>query len=174
MADYPDQLQKGRHRDLTGRRGDIWIRRAFLMVFAVIVVCGLLNVFGQRAHSASASGGGAELKVEGPDRVRGGLLYQQQITIHAQRDIEHPRLVLASGWLDGQTINTIEPAAEGETSRDGDLVLSFDSISAGDDFVVYLDYQVNPTHVGKTDHTIELDDAEQPLVRVPGDLLTFP
>jgi hypothetical protein len=174
VAGYPDQLTPERHRDLGGRSTDPWIRRVVLTLLAAIAVAALLNAFGQRAQTSTASSPQARLKVSGPKRVRGGLLYQQQITVNAVQDIAHPRIVLSSGWLDGQTINTIEPGAVGETSRDGALVLSYDQLSAGDKLVVYVDYQVNPTHIGKTDHDVELDDAETPLVHLDGSLLTLP
>src|SRR3954453_20856225 len=174
MADYPDLLTQERHRDLVGRERDPWIRRVFLLVLGALLVAALVNVFGQRSETVHASGPAARLEVHGPKRVRGGLLYQQRITVHALQDIAHPRLVLDAGWLDGQTLNTIEPGAVGEASRDGRLVLSYDQLSAGDDLVVYLQYQVNPTHVGNTDHGVEIDDAERPLARVGGTLTTFP
>jgi len=174
MAEYPDLLTQQRHRDLKGRERDPWIRRVFLSLLVALLVAALVNAFGQRSETVHASGPEASLEVHGPTRVRGGLLYQQRITVHAVRDIAHPRLVLDQGWLDGQTLNTIEPAAVGESSRDGRLVLSYDQLSAGDQLVVYLQYQVNPTHVGRTDHAVELDDAERPLARVGGTLTTFP
>ena len=174
MAEYPDLLTQKRHRDLAGRERDPWIRRVFLFLLAALLVAALLNVFGQESQSGRASGPEARLEVHGPKRVRGGLLYQQRITVDALRDIAHPRLVLDSGWVDGQTLNTIEPSPVGESSRDGRLVLSYDQLSAGDKLVVYLQYQVNPTHVGNTNHDVELDDAERPLARVGGTLTTFP
>lgn len=174
MAEFPSQLDKGRHRDLTGREHDPWLRRAFLILLGALLLAALLNVFGQRSQTRRGAGQDARLEVRGPDRVRGGLIYQQRITVRALRDIEHPRLVLASGWADGQTINTIEPSPVSEASRDGRLVLSYDQLSAGDKLEVFVDFQVNPTHVGSTDHAVELDDAERPLTRVSGSLLTFP
>ena len=174
MADYPHGLAAKRHRDLAGRERDPWIRRAFLFLLTALVVAALVNIFGQRSQTLRAGGPDARLEVHGPERVRGGLLYQQRITVRALHDIAHPRVVLGTGWLDGQTINTIEPGAVGETSRDGKLVLSYDQLSAGDKLEIFVDYQVNPTHVGRTDHGVELDDAERPLARVNSTLTTFP
>ena len=174
MAAYPDLLDKKRHRELAGRERDPWLRRLFLLLLAAFLVAALLNVFGQRSETVRASSADARLEVHGPKRLRGGLLYQQRITVRALHDIAHPRIVLGTGWLDGQTLNTIEPGAVGEASRDGRLVLSYDQISAGDKLELFLQYQVNPTHVGRTDHSVELDDAERPLARVGGTLTTFP
>src|SRR3954453_20090056 len=98
MADYPDRLQKGRHRDLAGRNLEIWVRRAVLVLFGAVAVAGLLNAFGQRSETSRAEAPAARMEVRGPERVRGGLLYQQHITVRALSDIDHPRLVLARGW----------------------------------------------------------------------------
>jgi hypothetical protein len=174
VGDYPEGLTQKKHRHLDGRERDPWIRRVFLTLFLVLIAAGLLNVFGQRSETVRAAGPDARLEVRGPKRVRGGLIYQQRITVSALRDIAHPRLVFGKGWLDGQTINTIEPAAVGEASRDGRLVLSYDELSAGDKLEVFIDFQANPTHVGSTDHDVELDDADRPLARVDSTLTTFP
>jgi len=41
MADVPDEIVLRRDRDLVGRRGDIWVRRAFVGAFAAISVLAL-------------------------------------------------------------------------------------------------------------------------------------
>jgi len=174
VSEYPDQLQKGRHADLDGRDRHPWIRRVFLVLFVAAVVLGLLNVFGQRSTTTRASGGAARVEVRGPTKVRGGLLFQQRITLRALQDIQHPRIVLAQGWLDGLQINTIEPQPQSESSRNGKLVLSYDQMSAGDKLEVFVDFQVNPTHVGRTNQDLDVDDAEQPLVHLSRSLTTFP
>jgi hypothetical protein len=174
VADYPDLLTPERHQQLSGRGHDPWVRRIFLTLLFALIVAALFNAFGQRSQTRRGEGPAAHLEVRGPGRVRGGLIYQQRITVRAVQDVMHPRLVLDTGWLDGQTINTIEPSPQSESSRDGKLVLSYDELSAGDKLEVFLDFQVNPTHVGSTDHGVELDDAETPLARVSGSLVTFP
>ncbi len=174
MAGYPDNLEAGRHRDLAGRGHQVWVRRVVLVAFLAMAVAGLLNVFGQRSISSQAAGSGAAIEVRGPTKVRGGLLFQERITVHALRDIAYPRLVLSQGWLDGLQINTIEPQPMSESSRNGRLVLSYDKLMAGDKIEVFIDFQVNPTHVGRTDQTVELDDRAQPLVRLARSLTTFP
>jgi hypothetical protein len=171
---FPDHLDPGRHRDLAGRSHQPWVRRAMLVVFTTISVLGLLNVFGQRSESSRASGAGAALEVRGPTKVRGGVLYQERITVRALRAIKFPRLVLSQGWADGLQINTIEPSPQSESSRDGKLVFSYGQMQAGDKLELWIDYQVNPTHVGKTDTSVELDAQDVPLVHLNRTLTAFP
>ena len=71
------------------------------------------------------------MEVRGPTRVRGGLLFQERITVRAVQDIGTPRVVLSPGWADGLQINTIEPQPGSESSRDGRIVLSYDTLKAG-------------------------------------------
>jgi hypothetical protein len=171
---YPDHLHRDRHRDLDGRGYQPWFRRGALAVLTAIPVLGLLNVFGQRSETSRASGATANMEVRGPTKVRGGLLYQERITVRALQAIRYPRLVLSQGWADGLQINTIEPQPQSESTRQGRLVFSYDQMKAGDKLELWVDYQVNPTHVGKTDTTVELDNQTTPLVRLPRTLTTFP
>lgn len=174
MAEYPDRLEPGRHRDGKGREHQPWIRRVFLALFTMFVALGLLNVFGQRSETDAAAGPSARMEVRGPTKVRGGLLFQERITVHALAGIDTPRLVLDAGWADGMQINTIEPSPSTESSRDGRIVLEYAKLSAGQRLVVYVDYQANPTHVGATNMSVELDDHTAPLVRIGRTLTTFP
>lgn len=172
--DYPDHLEPGRHRDARGRGYQPWARRAVLALMLALAVVALADVFGQRATSTSAAAPAARVEVRGPTRVRGGILYQQRITVVALRPIQYPRIVLEQGWLDGLQINSIEPQPSSESSRDGRLVLSYDRMSPGDKLEAFIGYQVDPTHVGRTDSGLELDDGTSPLLRVPRTLTSFP
>jgi hypothetical protein len=71
--------------------------------------------------------------------------------------------VLSREWIDGLTVNTIEPGPVNEASRNGDLVLELGHIAAGSRYVLYMDYQVNPTTVGSRTLKVELQDGDQPV-----------
>ncbi|HVW19505.1 MAG TPA: hypothetical protein VHB30_14780, partial [Solirubrobacteraceae bacterium] len=116
----------------------------------------------------------ARLTVRAPDVVRGGLLFQGRIEVRARRAIEHPRLVLDQGWLDGLQVNTIEPSPVSEASRDGRLVLSYDRLDAGDALVVFLQFQLDPTSVGRTSNAVELDDGTHRIAVVHRTLRRLP
>jgi hypothetical protein len=152
----------------------LWWRRAFMGLFAVVVLLALANVFGQKMHTTRAQAPAARLALEAPQRVRGGLLFQARLDLRAVRDIQHPRLVLARGWTEGMQVNSIEPSPVGESSRDGALVLSYDQLSAGDRMVVWFQFQVDPTATGERPFDLELDDAEQPIARVMRTIRVLP
>ena len=100
----------------------------------------------------------ADLKVSAPARLRGGLFLQGRFTVDARQPLENATLVLAPGWLESMSINTIEPAPAEEASRDGDLALSFGPLGEGERLVVYMQFQVNPTNVGHRDASVSLYD----------------
>lgn len=174
MPELPDQLQIGRHRDLVGRAKEPWARRVVLLAMAVALALALANVFGQEAQTTSAAPPAASFSVNAPNTVRGGLLFQARIEVRANTAIDHPRLVLDPGWLEGMQINTIEPGPVGESSRDGRLVLSYDKLASGDRLTVWFQFQSDPTYAGNRDQGIELDDAEVPLARVERTLHVLP
>jgi hypothetical protein len=87
----------------------LWVRRGLVTLFAAIALAALLNVFGQRTSTSTATVPAAQLRLKAPARVRGGLLFQSRVEIRALRTIGKPRLVLADGWLEGMQVNSIEP-----------------------------------------------------------------
>jgi hypothetical protein len=173
VPDAPDQLDLRRHRDEPPGAG-IWIRRAFLTLFLVFALLGLLNAFGQVPSVSRAGGPAASLKVSAPTRLRGGLLFQARFDIHANRKLDHPTLVLGPGWVEGMTINTIEPSPSAEASRSGRLVLRLEPAQRGEDVTLWMDFQVNPTTVGRRAQDVDLDDGTQQLVRIQRTVTVFP
>lgn len=157
----------GRLRDLRGRRTHPWVRRAVLALLGVVVMLAVAGAFGQPTRTLADRGAGADLRVDVPDVLRGGLLWRARIAVRATRTIEHPRLILGHGFFEGMQVNTIEPAPASEANRGRQVVLSYDALKAGDELVVYLQLQVNPTTVGDQDTSVQLDDETDRLARIP-------
>jgi hypothetical protein len=174
QADVPDHLTLKRHRDLVGRRRDLITKRIILVVLLAVAAAGLVNVFGQRPGTASAGGSVASLDVYAPSRVRGGLYFEARFRIHAHQDVEHATLVLDPGWLEGMTINTLEPSPLGESSRNGRLALDFGHVPAGHSLLFFMQLQVNPTNVGHRSQDVELDDGTTRLATVHHTVTVFP
>jgi len=166
MAGVDERLDLGRLRDLRGRRTHPWFRRALLALLGVVVVLAAAGMTGQPTRTLADGAAAAELRVDAPDVLRGGLLWRARIAVRATRTIEHPRLVLGAGFFEGMQVNTIEPAAANEASRGRRVVLSYDELKAGGELVVYLQLQVNPTTVGEQDTSVQLDDETDRLARV--------
>jgi hypothetical protein len=174
VADAPDGIVLRRHRDLVGRRWHVHVRRSLIALVTLFLFAGLFNAFGQRPSSATASARGATLKVYGPTRVRGGLMFESRFTITAEREIRDAVLVLSQGWLEGMTINTIEPSPIGEASRNGSLSLDLGRVPAGEQHVLYMQFQVNPTNVGRRSIDTQLQDGERLLLTIHRTITVFP
>ena len=157
-----------------GRRKANVFRGVTLAAILVLLVLGLVNMFGQRPRHTEATGADATLAVDAPTRLRGGLLYQGRFRIDAQRLVRHATLVLDRGWTEGMSINTVEPAPIGEASRDGLLTLDFGAIQPGATLTAYLQFQVNPTNVGRRPQGVTLADGERQLERVERTVTVFP
>jgi hypothetical protein len=147
MADVPDGIVLKYHRDLDGMRKTLWPRRLIIGAIGVFAVLGLLNVFGQRPANATADAAQASLTLNAPDHLRGGLLFSARFHITAHHDVKDAVLVLDQGWAEGMAINTIEPGPVGEASRDGKISLDLGHIPAGQSYVLYMQFQANPTSV---------------------------
>jgi len=173
MADLPEHLDAARHRDVSARL-ELIARRTLLGLLAAVAVVALLSVFGQSPETAAVSGDGADLEVSAPTRLRGGLFFQGRFSVEAAAPLAQPTLVLGPGWLDNMHINTIEPAPAEESSRDGDLALSYGPLAEGDRLVVYMQFQVNPTNVGRRSADVGLYDGESLVARVERTITVFP
>ena len=170
----PDELTLRHHRDLVGRERRPLTRWVGLALLGVVCGLGLLNVFGQRPVTDVADADAASLEVHSPTHVRGGLVYQSRFTIEARREIENATLVLDPGWLEGITLNTLAPSPVGEASRDGRLAFELGHVPAGGRHVFFLQFQVNPTNVGRRSQDVDLYDGETPLLHVDRTMTAYP
>jgi hypothetical protein len=174
VSQIPDAIILRRHRDLGPRRNDIWIRRGLFGLVCLVPVLALLNLFGQRSESSTGVAAAARLSVSAPSRVRGGLLYQARFRVVARKELAQAALVLDRGWLDGMTINTMEPSPASQSSKDGKLGLDLGPISRGQSYVLFVDFQVNPTTVGHHDQTVTLYDGDRALITLHRTITIFP
>jgi hypothetical protein len=169
----PDELTLAHNRDREGERELPW-RRAGVVLLVLFLAAGLANAFGQRPQTSVAGVDQATLKVYSPMRVRAGLFYEARFTIHALRDVKDANLVLSTGWLEGITLNTVEPSPIGESSRDGSPAFDLGHIPAGDKYILFLHFQVNPTNVGRRSQAVELYDGERRLLTIHRHITVFP
>jgi hypothetical protein len=174
VSRIPDTIVLRRDRDLEPRLRENWIRRSLFGLICIVPILALLNVFGQRPETTTGTAGAVQLSISAPSRVRGGLLYQARFRIAPTKKLTQAALVLAPGWLDGMTINTLEPSPVSETSIDGKLALDLGPIPAGRSYLLVVDYQVNPTNVGHRDQTVWLYDGNTPLVTIHRTITVFP
>jgi hypothetical protein len=176
MPDVPDCLSLKRHRDLEGmNRSGIWVRRVVLTLIAVLAVLALANVFGQRPSTLEAEGAAAVLEVYSPTDIRGGDFMEARFHITAKRDLKKAVLKLDPGWAEGMSMNTIEPSPVDETSEDGRLAFTLGPIAAGHSYILFLQFQVNPTNVAwHRPQNVDLYDGNQVVARIHKTITVYP
>jgi hypothetical protein len=174
VADIPERLVLRRHRDLAGRRNYIWIRRALLGLLGFLLVLALANVFGQRPKTTKVTVPAATMAVYAPARARSGLYYEARFHIFAKQEIKQAVLVLDSGWIEGITLNTIEPGPIGEASDNGKLSFTLGHIPARQSYLLFIQSQVNPTTVGRRAQDARLYDGKTLLAKIDRTMTIFP
>ncbi len=174
MPDLPEQLTLDRHRKLVGRSWKPWARRLLLALLTLVLLLGLLNLFGQRPDGDTETARQASLEVYSPTRLRSGLFYEARFTIDAHEELKRATLVLDSGWLEGMTLNTVAPGPIGEASRDGRLALEVGHVPAGSSHVLFLQFQVNPTNVGRRSQDVVLYDGPRRLLSLDRSVTVWP
>jgi hypothetical protein len=174
VADSPKSLDRSRDLELRGRGRHALYRRLGLAVLGVVVVAALLNVFGQESTTTFAGGRKATLSVDAPARLRGGLIFQARFEIQAKQLLASPKLVLSPGWLDATTLNTVAPTPLSENSGAAGLSMAFEELPAGHSLIVWTDWQVNPTDVGRRGEDVTLFDGSTPIVTAHRTVTVFP
>ena len=152
----------------------LWVRRAVLVVLGIVAALALLDRFGQRPAQRTVRVPAATMTLTAPEHVRGGIFFESRLDIRATQAIDHPRIVLDRGWVEGMQVNSIEPGPVGEAARNGRVVLSYDAMKPGDLLSVWLQFEVNPTNVGHRSYAVELDDAERPVARLAPTIRSWP
>jgi hypothetical protein len=174
VADAPDTIKVTYHRDLRGRLWQIWVRRVLMSLVTLVPIVALFNVFGQRPATSAATAPAANFKVYAPTHLRGGLLYMARFTIDARRDLKKATLILSPGWAEQITVNTIEPSPIGEGSSNGRLVFQLGHIPAGQVYILFMNFQVNPTNVGHRAQDVTLADGSSALVTLHRNVTIYP
>lgn len=145
-----------------------------LVLLTAFIVAGLLNVFGQRPNSTIVRSPAASLELSAPSHLRGGLLYAATFTVHARRTLHHATLVLSPGWAEAQQMNTVEPSPVSQSSHDGELSLLLGKIRAGATYKLFMQFQVDPTSVGRRAADVSLYDGSARLVHIDRTVTFFP
>jgi hypothetical protein len=170
----PEGLTLDHHRDFKGRERRPIVREVLLGVLCAVLVVALLNVFGQVESVSTAESSAARFEVSAPTKLRGGLFFEARFRVEAVAEIEDATIVLDPGWLEDITLNTVEPAPVGEASRDGKIALELGRIPAGNQYILHLHFQVNPTAIGFRSQDVELYDGERLLVSFDRDAIVWP
>src|SRR5689334_5132223 len=140
----------------------IWWRRLFLGLLAVVVLCGLLGVFGVRSRTVSAqsASSGVTLDVTYAQSARAGLDVPFQIKVHRNGGFDDDVVLLVSSdYLALFNRNSIDPQPDSETSTAHNTRWEYDTPPT-DTFVVTVDMEVQQgRHWGRSG-TVAVQDPD--------------
>ena len=83
-------------------------------------------------------------------------------------------LQLSPGWNEGMQINTIEPEPIAEASRNGDMLFTLGHIPAGRKHRLFMQFQVDPTNVGRRRADVTLYDGAEKLLTIERTVTVYP
>lgn len=84
------------------------------------------------------------------------MLWQARFRIFARTTLQRATLILDPDWLEGQSVNTIEPLPVSETSNEGRLSLNLGPIAAGSTYTLFMQFQTIPTNVAHRAASVSL------------------
>lgn len=172
MPRYPDGLGEFHERDRPVRRMVNWIALFGLLALLVLAATGLLG--GGSRPVTSVRTPAADLAVKTPSVLRSGMFFEAEIQARVKQPVAKPVLAISESYWRDITINTILPAATGEKSEEGMVLLEFDAMEAGDVLTLKIDGQINPSLFAGTHGRIELRDDERLLAAIPLELTVLP
>ena len=71
-------------------------------------------------------------------------------------------------------MNTIEPSPVNEASKNGKLEFTLGHIAAGNSFTLFMQFQVDPTTVGRQIANTELWDGKSRILTIPRSITIYP
>ena len=143
------------------------IRRAYLGILGAFILLGLLNLFGSRTSSVSATGNGYTLRVEYPAATRSSLPVEWRVVVTHSGGFGGPvRIGVPIDYWNLFDFNNFYPTPD-STLNEGDLVILTFPEPAGDTLKVLLDARSQPgLHLGMSATTAVLSNDNRPLVEV--------
>ncbi len=148
----------------TSQPAGLWLRRATLLGFTLLVVASALALLGVRTSTASADGAGYHLSVEHPAVARAGLDTVWEVTVRRDSPLEKElELAVTGDYFDLFETQAFHPEPT-ESSRDGDtLHLTFTTTPGSDTFVVAYDAYVQPSAQRGRDGSVSVVVAGEPV-----------
>jgi hypothetical protein len=174
MTELPDGITLERNRDMRGWLTSPLYRRALLCCVAALPVLALLGVFGQKPSTSTARSPALAVSVTAPSRLRSGLIFQVHVQVAAHRPVKQLEVVFDKGWWDSMSVNSIVPEPSEESSDNGQVVLEYGKLRAGDSLSFWIYFQVNPTNVGERREDVEVRDSSTPLAHIHRSMTIFP
>jgi hypothetical protein len=160
-------------QERTPDRG-LWVRRALLVLFVVLVVAALAGALGEQETTHHQTAPAATLTLEGPRRARVGDSFQAKIVTQARRPIGSPTVLLDAGWFDSIDVSSQPQASNQSGGGDGRVAWSYNAIPAGGTLTVWLSLQADASSAGDHDVGVQLLDGSRRVAAIAHTITILP
>ena len=162
-------------RDIAEKRGIRRRESAIALVALTLVVLGsLVGVFGRPDSARIATNERAELEVFGPSLIRNGEFFEMRFRVRAAETLSNAVIGIDEGVWEDITVNTIIPGPVEETHQDGQFRFTLGEVTAGSEFLLKVDLQINPDFVGENEGQIALFDSDEQITSLEYELGVLP
>lgn len=146
-----------------------------LLLLVVLLGAGLAGLLGGQADSVrSAQGDAASISVRAPQILRSGMVFETIVEVKPIQPVPDLVVAVSDGLWREMTINTMIPAAQEESNKDGFHRFSFGKAEPGETFRFKIDGQINPPLFAGTNGEVALFDGEKKLASVPVRMKVLP
>lgn len=175
-VDTPTNAPQGINNDHIN--GHKWKRHASpgsILLLSALLIAAAIGYFGGQPHPRrTVDRAAATIDMEFPDILRNGQFFEMRAKITAKQDFEDLRVGISATYWHDLTINSMVPAPEKETFKDGEYRFSFGPVKSGEEFAIKIDGQINPPLFAGTNGHITLLDGEKIQATVPVNLTVIP
>ena len=151
-----------------------WMTPLTMLLLGSIVVFGLSGLAGGRDQRDTQRSAEATLVIEGPTVIRNGEYDEMLLTMQAHRPLTNLALEIDADYWRDLTINTMIPAPEAESVKDGVMRFEFGALDAGSTASFKFDAQVNPHRFGPSQGDFKLMDGDREIARLSRSLRVMP
>jgi len=175
-VDMPTNAPQGINDDhITGHR---WKRHASpgsVLLLSALLIAAALGYFGGQPHPPrTIARPAATINMEFPEVLRNGQFFEMRAKIRTKQDFTDLRVGISTAYWHDLTINSMVPAPEKETTENGEYRFSFGPVKAGEEIVIKIDGQINPSMFAGTRGQITLLDGDKILSAAPVELSVLP
>jgi hypothetical protein len=165
----PDGIAEEHVRD-HGRASPVPL--LFLVALLGLGLAGFLG--GQPDEVRQARSEAVSLSVQTPCVLRNGMVFETIVEVVPKRPVADLVIGVSAPLWREMTINTMIPAAEEESHKDGNHRFSFGSAEPGETFRFKIDGQINPPLFAGTHGEIAAYDGDHKLAGVPVAIRVLP
>lgn len=175
-VDMPTNAPQGiNDAHITGHR---WKRHASpgsVLLLSALLIAAALGYFGGQPHPRrTIDRVAATISMEFPEILRNGQFFEMRAKIRTKQDFTDLRVGISTAYWHDLTINSMVPAPEKETTENGEYRFSFGPVKAGEEIVIKIDGQINPSMFAGTRGQITLLDGDKILSAAPVELTVLP